>query len=98
MTDKQKQQITKYRESGFSYTQISKMMDLSINSIKTYCKAEIEGYKKRIGEMQNFLNDTGTELAEYDEGMVRRYIKGITIYEDRFTVSFKAGIDLDIQK
>lgn len=61
-------------------------------------KAGVEGFKKRIGEMQDFLNNAGTELAEYDEGMVRRYIKGITIYEDRFTVSFKAGIDLDIQR
>ena len=38
MTDKQKNQIAKLRESGMSYTQISKAMDLSINSIKTYCR------------------------------------------------------------
>lgn len=38
MTDKQKNQITEYREQGMSYTEISKKMDLSINSIKTYCK------------------------------------------------------------
>lgn len=38
MTDKQKNQIAEYREQGMSYTEISKKMDLSINSIKTYCK------------------------------------------------------------
>lgn len=38
MTDKQKNQIAEYRERGMSYTEISKKMDLSINSIKTYCK------------------------------------------------------------
>lgn len=38
MTDKQKKQIEEYRNSGCGYTQISKMMDLSVNSIKTYCK------------------------------------------------------------
>ena len=38
MTDKEKQKIRDYRMTGFSYTQISKMMDLSINSIKTYCR------------------------------------------------------------
>lgn len=38
MTDKQKNQIAEYREHGMSYTEISKKMDLSINSIKTYCK------------------------------------------------------------
>lgn len=38
MTDKQKNQIAEYREQGMSYTEISKKMDISINSIKTYCK------------------------------------------------------------
>ena len=38
MTDKQKNQIAEYRDHGMSYTEISKKMDLSINSIKTYCK------------------------------------------------------------
>ena len=38
MTDKEKQQIKALRESGESYAQISKMMDLPINSIKTYCR------------------------------------------------------------
>lgn len=38
MTDKQKNQIAEYREQGMSYTEISKKMVLSINSIKTYCK------------------------------------------------------------
>ena len=30
--------------------------------------------------------------------MVRSYIKGIKVFDDRFTVSFKAGIDTDIQR
>ena len=38
MTDKQKNQIAIYRNQGMSYTAISKKMDLSINSVKTYCK------------------------------------------------------------
>ena len=30
--------------------------------------------------------------------MVRSYIKGIKVFDDRFTVFFKAGIDIDIQR
>ena len=30
--------------------------------------------------------------------MVRSYIKSIKVFDDRFTVSFKAGIDTDIQR
>lgn len=38
------------------------------------------------------------ELTEYDEKMVRLYIERITVYDDKFMVSFKAGIDIDIQR
>ena len=30
--------------------------------------------------------------------MVRSYIKSIKVFDDRFTVSFKAGIDIEIQR
>lgn len=38
MTDKQKNQVADYRKAGYGYTQISKMMDLSITCVKSYCQ------------------------------------------------------------
>lgn len=38
MTEIQKKQIAVYRSQGLSYTAISNIMEVSINSIKTYCK------------------------------------------------------------
>ena len=38
MKDKEKKQIAELRHAGLSYVQISKKMDLSINSIKSYCQ------------------------------------------------------------
>ena len=61
-------------------------------------KAETEGYKKRIEELQDFINEADTELVEYDEKMVRKYIKAIRIFDDRLQVFFKAGIDIDITR
>ena len=61
-------------------------------------KARIEGRKKRINELETFLSSQSVELTEYDEKMVRLYIERITIYDDKFTVTFKAGIDIDIQR
>lgn len=61
-------------------------------------KAQTEGYKSSIQELGEFLKKDCSELREYDEGMVRSYIKGIKVFDDRFTVSFKAGIDIDIQR
>ena len=61
-------------------------------------KARSEGRKKRINEMETFLSSQSVELTEYDEKMVRLYIERIKINDDKFTVSFKAGIDIDIQR
>lgn len=58
--------------------------------------AETEGVKKRIGELQVFLQTTDTELTEYDEQMVRKYIEQIKVYEDKLTVCFKAKVEIDI--
>lgn len=59
-------------------------------------KAENEGFKKRIKELEDFLKEANQELTEYDESMVRKYIEKIQVYEDKFTVYLKAGVDLDI--
>ncbi len=61
-------------------------------------KAQTEGFKKRIHEMEEFLDENLGELTEYDEGMVRAYIQGIKVYDDRFLISFKAGIDIELQR
>lgn len=46
--------------------------------------------------MQDFINEGDTELSEYDEKIVRKYIKEIRIFDNRLQVFFKAGIDIDI--
>lgn len=50
------------------------------------------------GELEEYLIEANEELIEYDESMVRKYIQEIKIYEDRFKVCFKAGIELDIPR
>lgn len=61
-------------------------------------KAETEGYKKRIEELQDFINEGDTELSKYDEKIVRKYIKEIRVFDNRLQVFFKAGIDIDITR
>ena len=61
-------------------------------------KAETEGYKKRIEELQDFITEADTKLIEYDEKMVRKYIREIRLFDDRLQVFFKAGIDIDITR
>ena len=49
-------------------------------------------------QLEAFLQEANEELTEYDEAMVRKYIQEIKVFDDKFQVIFKAGIDLDIQR
>lgn len=59
--------------------------------------AEREGLKKRIEEMQEFLNSQTTDILEYDEQLVRRLIEKVTVYEERFEVEFRSGMTVDVE-
>lgn len=59
-------------------------------------KALDEDKKKRIRDMEEFLRSQRTEVTEYDEELVRKYIKQIKIYDDRFEITFKSGIEVNI--
>ena len=59
-------------------------------------RAETEGVKKRIEELTDFLKGENHQLIEYDEGMVRKYIEEIKVYEDKFTICFKAKVEIEV--
>mgnify|MGYP001790623945 FL=1 len=61
-------------------------------------RAETEGVKKRIEELTDFLKGENNQLIEYDEAMVRKYIEEIKVYEDKFTICFKAKMEIDIER
>lgn len=46
------------------------------------------GQKRKVAEMEKFLQEAPTEITEFDDIMVRRYIKEIKIYDDRFQILF----------
>lgn len=60
--------------------------------------AEREGIKKRVAEMQQFLAEQESEITEYDESLVRQLIEKITVYEDRFEVTFKSQTTVEIKR
>ena len=51
----------------------------------------------RITELQDFIKQQSTELTEFDENLARRWLKKITVYEDKYTVEFKSGVSVDIE-
>ncbi|WP_027622106.1 hypothetical protein [Acetivibrio clariflavus] len=47
--------------------------------------------------MTDFLNEQSYELEEYDEQLVRRLIEKVTVFDDKLTVEFKSGVEIDIE-
>ena len=52
---------------------------------------------ERITELQDFIKQQSTELTEFDENLARRWLKKITVYEDKYTVEFKSDVSVDIK-
>ena len=52
----------------------------------------------RIKELQDFISGQGTDITEFDETLVKKLIEKIIVYTDHFTVEFKSGITIDIEK
>lgn len=51
-----------------------------------------------VADMSTFLKEQPTDITEYDEQLIRRLIEKVTIYEDKFTVEFKSGLMVDVDK
>ena len=45
--------------------------------------------------MVDFLKDLDADIENYDEALVRKMIKKITVYKEKFVLKFKAGINLE---
>lgn len=52
---------------------------------------------KRINDLQDYISQQTTYLTEFDEALVRRWVKQITIWDDHFTVELKSGLKIDIE-
>ena len=50
-----------------------------------------------IAELQDFIGSQQSEIAEFDESLVRKLIQQITVYDDHFTAEFKSGLTIDIE-
>ena len=76
--------------------EIDRLRELKQNALVE--STEREGLKQRIREMREFLEQQSTEVAEYDELLVRRLIEKVTVYDERFEVEFKSGAKVDVDR
>lgn len=51
---------------------------------------------KRINDLQDYISQQTSYLKKFDETLVRRWIKQITIWDDHITVELKSGVSIDV--
>lgn len=52
---------------------------------------------KRINELTEFIEQQDSELTEFDESLVWRWLKEIVVWDDRVSVELKSGIIIEIE-
>lgn len=94
------QELLKKANSKQNYDElVQAIMGMRENKKKIMVEAaEQNGYEKRINELEEYLQKYQQELMEYDEQLVRSYIKRITVYSGHFEIKFKAGFELNIDR
>lgn len=51
---------------------------------------------KRINELNEFIEQQDSEMTEFDESLVRRWIKEIIVWDERFSVELRSGVRVEI--
>lgn len=51
----------------------------------------------RINDLQDYIKNQPVNLTDFDEALVKRWLKQITVWEDHFTVELKSGLKIDIE-
>jgi hypothetical protein len=49
-----------------------------------------------VDDLQGYISQQTALLTEFDEALVRRWIKQITIWDDRITVELKSGVSINV--
>lgn len=52
---------------------------------------------ERLEDLTAFLNEQTEAVAEYSETLVRRLIERITVWDEKLTVEFKSGLEIDVE-
>ena len=59
--------------------------------------ANRRGELDKLDELEAFLDEHQEPVTDYDEGLVRRLIERITVFEDRLAFEFKCGLETEVQ-
>lgn len=58
---------------------------------------DIHGKRRRVAEMEEFLNSQSGILFEFDDKLVRRIVNRVTVHGGRLMVEFKTGTEVSVE-
>ena len=53
---------------------------------------------QRITDLQDFIKDQSSDLTVFNEALVKRWLKQITIWDDHYTVELKSDLKVDVER
>ena len=59
--------------------------------------AQRQTKRQRISEMTKFLDIQSGIITEYDDKLTRQLVERITLFNDKFQVSFKSGVYIEVE-
>jgi len=59
--------------------------------------AQRQTKRQRISEMTEFLDIQSGIIAEYDDKLTRQLIDQITVFDDKLTIEFKSGVEIEVE-
>lgn len=59
--------------------------------------AEKKAVSQRLMDMTAFLKEQLTLIEECDEQLLRRLIGKVTVYDEKFMVEFKSGVEVEVE-
>jgi len=58
--------------------------------------AQRQTKRQRVIEMTKFLDSQSGMMTEYDDKLTRQLVERITLFEDRLSVTFKSGVEIEV--
>lgn len=55
------------------------------------------GMRKNLTELEETMAETGGQVTDYYDALIRRLIEQITVHDDKYMVELKSGIEIDVR-
>lgn len=93
------QELLKKAHQKEAYDEIAEIFRLSELKQQTTVDTTLRDDQiSRIAEHQDFISRQTAVLTEFDETRVKRWVRKITVWPDRYTVELKSGLSMAIEE